>query len=80
MGLEGNQFYSNDYRLKMCIYLMHKLNNNNKNNNKKKQTKNKKKQQIFGYNQGWLSEKQCLIYDINCGPYNHNMTIQVRIR
>jgi len=49
MGLEGIQFYSSDYRLKMCYTLCINLTTT-------------KQQEIFGYIQGWLSEKQYLIF------------------
>jgi hypothetical protein len=68
MGFEGIQFYSSDYRLKMCIYLMHKLNNN------------KTTTDIWLYSRLAFRDAIRDIYDKNCGPYNHNITIQVRIR
>ena len=56
MDLEGIQFYSSDYRLKMCIYLMHKLNNN------------KTTTDIWLYSRLAFREAILDIFDKNCGP------------
>jgi len=60
MDLEGIQFYSSDYRLKMCIYLMHKLNNN------------KTTTDIWLYSRLGFREAICDIYDKNCESQYYN--------